>query len=658
MWVKPSVTCCLILSIFASCIVGADERTNEKVAVCNSAHDKNDVIRNAIMPRIVNNLLEDYHVDMSQVYITDISTSQSRNIKCLITHGKLNDLKSGDHAWGIGITNSNKKLSVDPSLLHLHAIRGYKTRNQLGLRDGFALGDPLILSGLLLKNSNSIDNAHCETRDKCRYNICNVAKAINDTTFSNVKIRSRRGDKKEATSSFTFFADQMPLEALLQCRVLACSSASCTVLGTALGFPARCLLNLYHPERDVQVADFMTSMLGPYGETLDMKIINKDILQKSQAALLKSFPHQLFPKQRTFRVFLDHGGLPYHSEVFFSVATLVMRIHNRTAAKAAARGEKSVTVMFLISHSFAMKSGLKVFWERYQAGRTLGAELKWVDLDSYYKPIMDNEGVCGSDEATKATLQYDLRVVVTIPASRARMIKTCFTPYANRSDHMIVIHRPHQPEHRQVATEWNNSFIATQASAIGKFISAERLFTPSLMPIPPAPPDCSSARPVVMVQGAVATKRVRTELLWLLAPKYDFNVTVRILTRQDPPLDLLEYMADERMEYRMGLDMVGFHEAFLGAAFILPLIMPGNLTITKSYVNGHPTSSIAYGMHFQLRFISHRIVYKAYKVEMLGRTSYWHDGSETDFVASVRSALSDYSAWCSAATSNSKRSVW
>ena len=70
--------------------------------------------------------------------------------------------------------------------------------------------------------------------------------------------------------------------------------------------------------------------------------------------LLPSLPP--LPQQGVITVFLDHGGVVWHAEVFYAVAKMLERKYWAS--------HKSRT-KFLIEGHFAKKSGLAVFWDRF-----------------------------------------------------------------------------------------------------------------------------------------------------------------------------------------------------------------------------------------------------------------------------------------------------
>ena len=355
-------------------------------------------------------------------------------------------------------------------------------------------------------------------------------------------------------------------------------------------------------------------------------------------------PELLFPTlnlTRSFDVFLDHGGVDYHAEVFFDVASLVLQKQQEE--------NPGRNITFIVSNTFAEKSGLKRFWQKYVTMESLaGAQVQWQPLDHFYQPILRYKR-CFKDNATAHAIHYDLRVIVTSVVHADANFSKCCAIYANNSRYMFIIHRPHEGDQRAAALSWNNSFVASQAEANRRAIEKERLFTPHRMPLSPSPPDCSQ-RPVAVVQGGM-NRRELIELEWLLRHTPKWNVTIRVLTKRELSNKITK---DGRIDFRRSLDMTEFHEAFLGASFILPLIMPGKGQ-SSEYLQGHPTSTIAYSLHFGLRVIAHEVVFDAYRYDLQGQIIYLHEGNEVSFSFAMRRALEGFQSWCS---SDSPRTSW
>ena len=64
---------------------------------------------------------------------------------------------------------------------------------------------------------------------------------------------------------------------------------------------------------------------------------------------------------QTCRIFLDHGGLIFHAEVFYPVAVLLTRFH-----------WPGVNLTFVVNKRFAELSGLQPFWEKHSLEGVLG----------------------------------------------------------------------------------------------------------------------------------------------------------------------------------------------------------------------------------------------------------------------------------------------
>ena len=98
---------------------------------------------------------------------------------------------------------------------------------------------------------------------------------------------------------------------------------------------------------------------------------------------------------------------------------------------------------------------------------------------------------------------------------------------------------------------------------------------------------------------------------------------------------------DERVEHLFKEDMIGFHEAFSDAAFILPLVHPSR--DSQRYLSGHPTSSVAYGAHFKLGVVAHSRFIDEYEHDLKPLKKYGHNGTEAGVQEAVRRAVEEFS---------------
>jgi hypothetical protein len=187
---------------------------------------------------------------------------------------------------------------------------------------------------------------------------------------------------------------------------------------------------------------------------------------------------------------------------------------------------------------------------------------------------------------------------------------------------------------------WKNVYLATKSIYVRN--NSVNMFTPSVMPIRPINPDCNHA-PIAIVQGSLE-RRWLDEIVSILNSKED--IKIRLLTRSDRRR--YSWSIDKRCDFQHSLNMTRYHEAFLGAAFILPLIAPKNTHFAKSqsYYQGHPTSTIAYALNFGLRVIGHQDIHEAYQTDLNNSQGYWHNGSRESVINAVHNALIDFKEWC------------
>jgi hypothetical protein len=334
-------------------------------------------------------------------------------------------------------------------------------------------------------------------------------------------------------------------------------------------------------------------------------------------------------QSQNFEVFLDHGGHLYHAEVFYSVAQLVVQLH------------PSHNITFVINQEFAMSEGLDQLFLAYGARGAIQPFNYRFDKMPWYTPLAGREYrrlVCHSDATHR---KYWLRVIVTI--ANLPGVDQCLLPYANSSNYIFIIHHPTERSggggHDGSIRSWSNAYVASNATMITDL--THRHFSPALLPLQPSVPDCNQP-PIFIVQGD-PQRRNFIELNWMLATNYSF--TIKLMNRY-----LVRSFKDQRLLYLENSTLLVFHETFLDAAFILPLIAP-SYGKTRSYFHGRSTSSIAFGIHFRLRFLSHVALESTFHSEFRSWTHYWHDGRPSSFLQSLRSALNGFSKWCSSSRS-------
>ena len=84
----------------------------------------------------------------------------------------------------------------------------------------------------------------------------------------------------------------------------------------------------------------------------------------------------------------------------------------------------------------------------------------------------------------------------------------------------------------------------------------------------------------------------------------------------------------------------------MGAAFLLPLISPTDKG-TAHYFRGHPTSSIAFAKHYNLRIIGHSQLTAAYYDDLKCRAGHYYDNeSDESFLDAAKRAIGALKAWC------------
>ena len=293
-----------------------------------------------------------------------------------------------------------------------------------------------------------------------------------------------------------------------------------------------------------------------------------------------------------------------------------------------------VKLEFVIHKNFALKVGLDRFWAKYtKVGKLENFVYSLADMP-WYKPLAGRQYgqkylQCNNDETQP---KFFLRVSVTV--ANLRNVRKCLLRYANRTGYMFIIHHPTRKAggggHDGTLLRWTNAYVASDSSLIPNL--TPRHFSPALMPIPPGQPRCDKP-PVFIVQGDIERRNLE-EINWMLATTEQFSL--RVMTRQRNTL-----WNDSRIEYHLNLPMTEFHEAFQTAAFILPLIS-SNSKKTFTYFHGRSTSTIPYGVHFQLSFVADIHVRDAFGAAFSGTHAgpaikhYWHEGNANSFLTSFR----------------------
>jgi hypothetical protein len=334
-------------------------------------------------------------------------------------------------------------------------------------------------------------------------------------------------------------------------------------------------------------------------------------------------------------VFLDHGLTYDHSEVFYSIASLLAALHP---------GRR---IRLYLYREFARRSGLDDIWGRHwnadYAGLRNSVSYEFVDNYTPLYRISNGIGIVSTMECFDVVHDYDLWVLATV-----RMYKEavdCLQRYANSSKFMFIVHHAEKGSQHEPMLSWNNAYVCSNASTVRQL--TPRHFSPAVMPFPRARAACGLP-PVFIVQGSLATgRRVLSELKWLLRMPPEYQFRVRILTRAWPEeLGVEDHHG--RLEVLLDLNATRYHEQFLDAAFLLPLISPARRA-TAHYFKGHPTSSIAYASHFNISVIGHHQIAREYDMELSGMQGYYHSGDRHDFAEKVRLALADFERACAIA---------
>lgn len=328
-------------------------------------------------------------------------------------------------------------------------------------------------------------------------------------------------------------------------------------------------------------------------------------------------------------VFLDHGGLKYHAEVFYSVANLVVTKILAT----------QTNIKFTVDYSFANSTGLIPFWQKYWNSSVLGSSGHTYE----FRKMLSFLPKC------KLTQNSSFDLVVFVTQVRNFTTVDCLRKYENNSKFLMIVHHPERTDPLSQLVPWTNTYVASDNNYI--MMVTPRHFSPSIMPLPHGIPNCNK-NPIFIVQGELSPdRRVIEELSSYLQMSEEYKFIVRILTKTknsnltDP---------HNRIEYHQSLPMVDYHENFLDASFLLPLISP-DVDGTRHYFQGHPTSSIAYAAHFHLRVIGHKAIFHSYHHELRDNIGYQHNGTKQSAQFAAVKALNDFYKWCQI---RSDKNVW
>lgn len=289
----------------------------------------------------------------------------------------------------------------------------------------------------------------------------------------------------------------------------------------------------------------------------------------------------------------------------------------------------------------------------------------------------------GAAALAKCSL-YDARVVVTIPLGWKEQ---SLCPLKNHPKFVFIIHHA---EHAVVASSkcngvfreivcWSNSFVAGELASLRELYPPPCLpktFTPSFLPIAAhthtrpsssststspltrvplfsrqlAP--CHGSVPRAILFGDLSVRRDLAEIDWVLRTGgRELHVTV--LTRHEERREWTS-RASWAGQWIRAANMTAFHEAFQGAAFLLAGMSPHS---SQSYFGGHPSSNIAYAMHFGLQIIGHEAIPREYEAVLRRErereraraeeeVGFWHDGSREGVGAATLRAIASWRRRC------------
>mmetsp|Transcript_10291 Transcript_10291/g.19170 ORF Transcript_10291/g.19170 Transcript_10291/m.19170 type:complete len:412 (-) Transcript_10291:250-1485(-) len=365
------------------------------------------------------------------------------------------------------------------------------------------------------------------------------------------------------------------------------------------------------------------------------------------------------------RIFLDHGGHNFHAEVFYPTAVLMVTRH-----------WPSVKLSFVIQKRFGRLTGLNEFWRKHASEGVLGDSFQYEFVDiPEYKPLA-NCLVDGSPSTiarcTRSDI-YDARVLVTVSLGW-KEDRLC--PLKNHPNFAFIIHHAEVSPNTTASCngvsreiiQWKNSYVAGEmASLRGKFLSLND-FTPSAQAISPYPlyrqsaylkpslsmmtsstrpsPICIGKLPVAIVQGEISNRRDLSEIKAVLEAGGK-NIYAKVLTRS-PPLDSFVKRSTWKGKWIKNANMTRFHRAFQGAAFLVAGMSPD---LKQDYFRGHPSSNIAYAMHFGLQIIGHEAIPQEYlalqkKFEGGEPAGFWHDGSPASIADATARAIAAWRQRC------------
>lgn len=354
----------------------------------------------------------------------------------------------------------------------------------------------------------------------------------------------------------------------------------------------------------------------------------------------------------------------------------------------------------------------------------------WTCLQTKHKHRHRHRRSSCSEKTLLQLYQVDVHVLVTIPLGwKERLLQ----PLKNHPQYVFILHHADPPSPVTIAVAgqssvigtiegasrdgdrgigsvrdiltWDNSFLAGELASVSRrgLVPSHRTFTPSFMPIAARHPHpssdltissfadknnklvhlslaCSASTgtssgknilpmlvpvPIAIIQGSLSSRRDLSELLAVLQAAGS-DMHIKILTRHDP-IDTWLRHSRWHVEWLQDLNMTAYHEAFQEASFLIAGMNP----ITHpDYFRGHPSSNIAYAVHYGLQIIGHQAIRAEYLalsdipsltvgdadtttltnafegLEGESESGFWHDGSSESIAAATRRAVTAWQRRC------------
>jgi hypothetical protein len=343
------------------------------------------------------------------------------------------------------------------------------------------------------------------------------------------------------------------------------------------------------------------------------------------ALLLVSSTCSVFSNQSSLTVFLDHNDFVGHAEVAFSVATAIMMKYNE------------VTNFHWIFHDkFVKFRKYDEYLKKYAANNSIISPFNY-SLRSEYSTLFqkDENGILTFNDSLRSLFHYDIRVLLTVHPP----LVTSEYNVLEDDEHFVLV--THHMEMKSPIYMWQNVLCLSNSRAAQKRCSWT--LTPSYMPIPIQLPNYCEP-PVFIIQGALERRFVK-ELEYILEIQPHLNITVKILSNQSPVPNVIK--GDSRVFLGEFRDTIHYMEALWGASILLPLIHPAHDRWTK-YLSGHPTSTIAYSIHFQIPMIAHFAVKEEYFDDLTNANvpCYEHDGTKASIQQAAKKAYQEIRSKC------------